>query len=77
MSKWFGTASLTLFVFLFFCPASALAQRQGTISGLVTDKSGSPVPNAQIKLTNEGTGLSRNFASNQSGNYDAPAIIHW
>ena len=75
MSKWFGTAFLTLMVFLFFCPESARAQRQGTISGLVTDKSGSPVPNAQIKLTNEGTGLSRNFASNQSGNYDAPAIV--
>ena len=46
-----------------------------TISGLVTDKSGSPVPNAQVKVTNEATGLSRNFATNQSGNYDAPAII--
>jgi hypothetical protein len=61
--------------FLFFCPQSARAQRQGTISGLVTDKSGAPVPNAQIKLTNEATGLSRNFVSNQSGNYDMPAVV--
>ena len=75
MSKWFGTAFLTLMVFLFFCPQSARAQRQGTISGLVTDKSGAPVPNAQIKLTNEATGLSRNFVSNQSGNYDMPAVV--
>jgi hypothetical protein len=75
MSKCFGTAFLTLIVLVFLCPQSARAQRQGTISGLVTDKSGSPVPNAQVKLTNEGTGLSRNFSSNQSGNYDAPAIV--
>ncbi|HEY3456870.1 MAG TPA: TonB-dependent receptor [Bryobacteraceae bacterium] len=75
MSKWSGTAFLTLLVFLFFCPQSARAQRQGTISGLITDKSGAPVPNAQIKLTNEATGLSRNFVSNQSGNYDMPAVV--
>ena len=75
MSKWFGTAFLMLMVFLFICPQSARAQRQGTISGLVTDKSGAPVPNAQIKLTNEATGLSRNFVSNQAGNYDMPAVV--
>ena len=75
MSKGFSTAFLTLIVLLFFCPENARAQRQGTISGLVTDKSGSPVPNATIKLTSTATGLTRTFATNQSGNYDAPAIV--
>jgi hypothetical protein len=75
MSNGFSTAFLTLIVLLFFCPENARAQRQGTISGLVTDKSGSPVPNATIKLTSTATGLTRTFATNQSGNYDAPAIV--
>jgi len=74
MSKRFGTPFLLLMVLIFLCP-SARAQRQGTISGLVTDKSGSPVPNAQIKLTSTATGLSRTFVTNPSGNYDAPAIV--
>ena len=51
------------------------AQEQGTISGLVTDASGSVMPNAQVKVTNESTGLSREFQTNQSGNYTAPGLI--
>lgn len=51
------------------------AQEQGTISGIVTDNSGAVVPNAQVKITNDQTGLSRTFQTNDSGNYNAPAIL--
>ena len=50
------------------------AQNLGSISGLVTDKTGSVVPGAIIKLTNQDTGLVRTFTTNDSGNYTAPAF---
>ena len=57
-----------------FSSGFLLAQNLGSISGVVTDKSGSAVPNAVIKLTNTETGLTRTFDSNESGNYVAPAV---
>ena len=65
----------SLVVLLFSCAQNLLAQGQGTISGLVTDASGSVIPGAQVKITNELTGLSRMFTANQAGNYEAPALI--
>ena len=50
------------------------AQNLGSISGLVTDKSGSAVPGAEVKLTVQDTGFVRNFKTNESGNYSAPAL---
>jgi hypothetical protein len=50
------------------------AQNLGSISGLVTDKGGLAVPNAAVKLSNQDTGLVRTFATNESGNYTAPAV---
>jgi hypothetical protein len=50
------------------------AQNLGSISGVVTDKANLGVPSAEIKLTNQDTGLVRNFTSNESGNYTAPAV---
>src|SRR3974390_2013927 len=50
------------------------AQNLGSISGLVTNKSGAAIPNATVKLTNAETGLTRTFATNESGNYVAPAM---
>jgi hypothetical protein len=65
----------SLFVLLFSCAQSLFAQGQGTISGLVTDSSGAVMPGAQVKITNQLTGLNRMFITNQSGNYEAPALI--
>ena len=62
-----------------FCCSLVLAvgaygQGQGSISGLVSDKSGSVMPSAQIKLTNQATGLIRTSTSTDSGNYTLPAV---
>lgn len=66
-------AALGLFTLV--CPNRAHAQEQGTISGLVTDASGSVVPGAKVKVTNESTGFSRDLETNQSGNYTVPQLI--
>ncbi|MBV9226867.1 MAG: carboxypeptidase regulatory-like domain-containing protein, partial [Acidobacteriaceae bacterium] len=67
-------AAVLVFVSL-LCPQQSSAQGQGTISGLVTDASGSVIPNAQVKLTNQQTGLARNITANESGNYNLPALV--
>jgi hypothetical protein len=41
------------------------------ISGTVTDAGGAVVPNANVVIVNEGTGLTRNVVSNGDGNYVA------
>ena len=50
------------------------AQNLGSIVGLVTDKSGAVVPNAEVKITDQNTGLARTFTTNESGNYVASAL---
>src|SRR5581483_11803517 len=65
----------TVAFFILLCPTRAQAQEQGTISGLVTDASGSVVPGAKVKVTNESTGFTRDLETNQSGNYTVPQLI--
>lgn len=51
-------------------PAVAVAQQPtAEIRGLVTDATGAAVPGAAIEVVNEATGLHREAASNESGNY--------
>src|SRR6266567_8899406 len=50
------------------------AQNLGSISGVITDNGGLPVPNADIKLTDENTGLARTFKSSGLGDYAAPSL---
>src|SRR6187397_1995277 len=60
---------------MYLCAAVALAQDpRGTIQGRVTDPSSSPVPNAAVKITNAGTGLSASATSSDSGDYRAPYL---
>ncbi len=46
----------------------------GAINGLVSDPSGLPVPGAQIKVTNLGTGEPRTSASEQNGTYSVTLL---
>jgi len=41
----------------------------GTILGAVTDSSGAAIPSAKVTITNVGTGISKNFETDSSGNY--------
>jgi hypothetical protein len=50
----------------------ALAQATfGTITGNITDPSGSVVPNAKVEVTNQATGITKAAITDSSGNYEA------
>jgi Carboxypeptidase regulatory-like domain len=52
-----------------------LAQRDlGTITGTVTDPTGSAVPNAKLTITEDATGVSYTAQSNAAGNYTLPTL---
>jgi Carboxypeptidase regulatory-like domain len=53
-----------------FCSVRAFAQMdEGAIIGTVTDTTGAVIPNAQVTLTNTGTGLVLKAKTNASGDY--------
>jgi hypothetical protein len=45
-----------------------------TINGVVKDSTGALVPNANVTVKNEATGAERRVISNESGNFNAPAL---
>jgi hypothetical protein len=47
----------------------------GTIQGNVEDSSGAAVPNAQITITNQDTGVVRNASSTADGVYNVPSLL--
>jgi len=60
-------------VLLLLFAAQAMAQ-EATIVGTVTDPSGAAVANAKVTVTNVDTGVSKQFTSNESGQYVAVDI---
>jgi hypothetical protein len=46
----------------------------GTVLGNILDASGAAVPNAQITVTNQDTGVIRTAASTADGNYNVPSL---
>jgi len=46
----------------------------GTIRGTVTDPNGAILPNAAVKVVDQGTGLSRDVTTNSEGNYEVNAL---
>jgi hypothetical protein len=61
----------SLIIGILLCGFSLYGQvnATGTIEGVVSDKSGAVVPNADVKLASRDTGLARETKSNQSGQY--------
>jgi hypothetical protein len=55
-------------------PPAAAQTDTATITGIVTDASGSAIPDAAIEATNTGTGLKYRGASNESGTYTVTAL---
>lgn len=60
---------LLMFSIVGHSAAQAVDSQQ--ITGLVSDPTGAVVPNAEITVTNEATGISVTLRTNESGNYDA------
>jgi hypothetical protein len=69
----FAIALATLFVF--FLPARVSAQVVGaTISGTVTDASGSKMPGVDVAITNTGTGIVTNTTTKGEGTFTVPNL---
>src|SRR4029077_8345669 len=67
---------LCLLALSFSAPGVLFGQAvYGSISGKVTDSSGSAVPNAKVTITDTGKGIIYNTASNESGNYTQGHLI--
>jgi hypothetical protein len=61
--------AFTVLFGILLLPSLALAQGLGSIVGIVTDPSGAVVVSAQVKATEQGTGLSRSATTNSEGYY--------
>ena len=59
----------TIFLFLLLASSSLAQTFRGSINGLVTDPVGGVVPAAEIKATNEATGLSYTTTSSNAGEF--------
>ena len=60
----------------FVCSAPASAQVSGaTLSGLITDPSGSAVASATVSIKNQATGVIREVTTNADGFYSAPNLL--
>ena len=57
----------------FLCPL-LYSQANGVLSGTVADKTGSVIAGATVKITSQGTGLTREVKTDGSGHYTAPFL---
>src|SRR6266481_3345890 len=85
MPKWEGAGmkrTLKVGVFLFlsvlvaFSGSSVYAQLadRAVITGIVTDSSGAPVPDAKVTITSQETGSKTIVGTNSAGNYSTPPL---
>src|SRR5260370_31198765 len=64
-----------LFVLSLIVTAGAFAQTShGSIAGSVADKSGSMVPEADVKIEQKATGLTRSMSTTSAGNFSFPDL---
>jgi hypothetical protein len=66
-------ALLVAFFCAFVCPL-LYGQATGSFSGTVTDKAGAVVSGATVKATSQGTGISREARTDDSGHYLIPLL---
>src|SRR5580698_9041421 len=69
-------ALLVVVIFLLavsVCPV-LYGQANGSFSGTVSDKAGAVVSGATVKVTSQGTGVSRDAKTNDSGYYLVPLL---
>ena len=65
---------LLISTILICASSSALAQYGASLEGTVTDKSGAVVAGANVTVTNQATGVSRNTVTSDAGFYRIPAL---
>ncbi len=75
MSKYRYTAGLAAGIAALLCAATILAQDpRGTVLGRVTDVTGAVIPNAEVRITNDNTGVTASVKANDSGNFVLPYL---
>jgi hypothetical protein len=70
----FSRIVLTAALLLVCALPSAAQSNKGGLSGTVKDTSGAVIPNASVRITNQGTGAVREVTSNDEGAYAAPLL---
>ena len=76
--KWIGVVAVLLMILVCSLPWSVPVRAQvsgATLSGLITDPSGSAVANATVSISNQGTGVEREVPTNSDGFYSAPNLL--
>jgi Carboxypeptidase regulatory-like domain len=68
------STSITIVCLLTFSASFVYGQATGSISGTVTDVTGSAVPGAKVTVTAPATGASRSSTTNESGQYIVPLL---
>src|SRR5581483_6448956 len=66
-----------IYVALSLLLAASLAFAQSdlaNVSGVITDPSGSAIPNAKVNLKNQANGQTREATTNESGVYSIPSV---
>src|SRR5690349_29890 len=63
-----------LFTLLALFSLQGFSQSTATLRGTVTDSSGAAISGAQIVARNQATGIERTTKSDETGNYDLPAL---
>lgn len=69
-----GKHFLVPFLMLIFLSATAMAQENGELTGVVTDPNGAIIPNASVSLTLLASGETRHTATDNAGIYTFPAF---
>src|ERR1700745_1716306 len=75
MSKRFVVFALHVGIFAWALSGWTHAQTtSGLITGALTDSSGAAIPDAQVVLTNQATGVQRTAATDNSGHFSVPDL---
>ncbi|MGE0131550.1 MAG: carboxypeptidase regulatory-like domain-containing protein [Blastocatellales bacterium] len=72
--KHINLARLLFIVILAVAAGTTALSQTAQVTGRISDQSGAVVPDVQITITNQKTGLTRNSVSNSEGNYTLPLL---
>jgi len=69
------TKFLSAWLLLVLLPVSALAQQTGSVSGIIVDRSGTPVAGATVKISGDPLPAGRTVVTPESGLYSFPSLL--